>query len=130
MKKFLTMAAVSLVLGFSASSTASAKPLFHHHMMKMKTNEVVSLIPLKMEKGFAVMVDKGLPDKSLVIIYDNDKNVVFKDVLTKGFKAEKKYILSQLPDGDYSVEIYSKNHDIQTQFFVYHAGMNKITRLS
>ena len=130
MKKFLTIAAVSLALGFSASSNASAKPLFHHHMTKMKTNETVSLIPLQKEKGFAVMVDKALPGKSVVIVYDADHNGIFKDVLTKGFKAEKKYILSQLGDGDYTVEVYSKNHDVQTQFFVYHAGMHKITRLS
>lgn len=125
MKKFITLTAVSLLLGIGVCSTASAKP--NHHI---KSSETVSLIPLRAKKGFAVMVDKQLPGKSVVIIYDSDKNVVFKDQLTKGFKAEKKYILSNLDIGDYTVEVYSKNHDIQTQFFVYHVGQNKIVRLS
>jgi len=113
-------------LGAGVCATASAKSRNHD----MKPREVVSLIPLHYQKGFAVRVDKQDAGKSMVIIYDQDGTAVFKDMLTKGTVAEKKYILSNLDNGDYTVEVFSKNHDIQTQFFVYHAGQKKITRLS
>ncbi|MDB5136454.1 MAG: hypothetical protein JWP37_3057 [Mucilaginibacter sp.] len=125
MKKSITLAAL-LLFGIGVSSTAFAKPKSH----KISAHEQVSLIPLREYKGFAVMVDKRVPGKSLVMIYDKDNNVVFKDLLTKGTKAEKKYILSDLDNGDYKVEVFSKGHDIKTQFYVYHAGQKKIIRLS
>jgi len=126
MKTLFKSLALSLLLGAGVCATASAKSRNHD----MKPREVVSLIPLHYQKGFAVRVDKTDAGKSMVLIYDQDKNVVFKDLLTKGTMAEKKYILSNLGDGDYTVEVFSKNHDIQTKFFVYHVGNKKVTRLS
>jgi len=125
MKKSITLATLLLFLGIAASSTVSAKPKSHH----VKSREQVSLIPLRAKKGFAVMVDKQEPGKSIVIVYDKDKNVVFKDLLTKGAKAEKKYIFSNLDAGDYTIEVYSKEHDIKTPFFVSNSGQKKIVHL-
>lgn len=125
MRKSITLAALLLFLGIAASSTVSAKPKGHD----IKKGEQVSFIPLQAKKGFAVMVDKQEPGTSMVIVYDKDKNVVFKDLLTKGNKAEKKYIFSNLDAGDYTVEVYSKEHDVRTPFFVYNSGQKKIVRL-
>lgn len=125
MKKIVT-ATLFLLLGFGIGANVSAKPKNHH----MKNNAVVSLIPLHTGNGFAVMVDKLEPGKSMVIIYDNDNYSLFKDELTRGTKAEKKYVFPNLPDGNYTVEVFSKGHDIKTQFFVHTAGQKRIVRLS
>jgi hypothetical protein len=130
MKKFVTRAALLLILGVGVCSTVSAKPNNHRTSHKnMQTHEQVSFIPLHQKGGFAVMVDKLEPGSSMVIIYDQYQNVVFKDRLTKGMKAEKKYILSNLDNGDYTVEVFSKAHDIKTSFYVYDNGRKKIVHM-
>ena len=126
MKKFIKLTALALLLGAGVCSTAFAKPKKHH----MDNKAVVSLIPLRTEKGFAVMVDKLEPGKSMVIVYDNDGYSLYKDVLTKGAKGEKKYLFPDLQDGNYTVEVFSKGHDIKTQFFVHTTPQKRIVRLS
>src|SRR5258708_35908994 len=106
MKTSITLAALLLLLGTGVFAAAPAKTKGN----KMNTREQVSFIPLHGYRGFAVRVDKQVPGKSMVIVYDQDQNVVYKDCLTKGTEAEKKYILSQLSTGDYTVEVYSKTH--------------------
>jgi hypothetical protein len=70
-----------------------------------------------------------MPGNSLVIIYDTDGNAIFKDRLSKGGRAEKKYIFSELADGNYTVEVYSKNHTVQTQFSIYNNGDKRIVHI-
>jgi uncharacterized protein (DUF2249 family) len=132
MKKFITQTALLLALGMGVCSTVAAKPIrFHMRSSHMRSSsyEQVSFIPLQTKKGFAVMVDKLQPGNSMVIIYDQYKNVVFKDRLTKNTRAEKKYILSNLDNGDYTVEVFSKTHDIKTSFYVWDNGKRKIVHM-
>ncbi len=126
MKKLITSGALSLLLGIGVCTAATATPKHHHEDMNMNKT-VVSLIPLKGCRGFAVRVDKLQPSISTVIVSDADGNTVFKDRLTEGKNAEKKYVLSQdLRDGKYSVEVYSKGHDIKTDFYIYNNGKRRI----
>ena len=126
MKKFITLTSLFLLLGIGVCSAVSAKPKNHN---KRSSHEQVSFIPLHQKGGFAIMVDKQEPGKSMVIIYDQNKDVVFKDCLTKGTRAEKKYVLSNLDNGNYTVEVYSKTHDITTSFYVYDKGQKKIVHM-
>jgi hypothetical protein len=71
-------------------------------------------------------VDKAMPGKSVVIINDDSGNTVFKDCLTKGTLAEKKYLLRELNNGKYTVEIYAKGHDIKTNFYIYNNGDRRV----
>jgi hypothetical protein len=123
MKKSITLAALFLFLGIGAFASTPTKS-----KAKAKTNmhNQVSLIPLRHSRGFAVMVDKALPGKSMVIVYDSDQNVLFKDRLTKGTRAEKKYMLGELDNGTYTVEVYSKGHDVKTKFYIYNKGERRI----
>ena len=124
MKSSIRLSALSLLMSLGAFA-ATAKP--RHHKMDMYMNkQQVSIIPLRQEPGFAVMVDKQMPCRSMVIISDPDENMVFKDVLTDGTKAEKKYNLSQLDAGNYTLEVFSKGHDIKTNFYVYNKSKGKV----
>jgi hypothetical protein len=126
MKKSIKLIVLFLLLGTGAFAAIPAKS----KNRTAKPNEVVSFIPLKFKNGVAIRVDKQEPGKSMVIIYNSDKNVVFKDILTKEIIGEKRYILSLLDDGDYTVEVYSKNHDISTHFSVYSRGERKIAHMN
>lgn len=124
MKRSITLTALCLLTGMGAFAT-TAKP--RHHKMDMAMNkQQVSIIPLRHEPGFAVMVDKQMPSRSMIIISDPDENMVFKDVLTDGTRAEKKYNLSQLDAGNYTLEVFSKGHDIKTNFYVYNKSQGKV----
>jgi hypothetical protein len=126
MKKSINWAVLFLLLGTGAFATIPTKVKSHN----VKLNDKVSFIPLRLKSGFALIVNKQEPGNSMVLIYDNNQNVVFKDILTKETKGEKKYILSYLKDGDYTVELSSKNHDIKTPFSVYSWGDRKIVHLN
>ena len=121
MKTFLKLSAV-LLLSAASVLSAAAKP--RHHMSM--THNQVSIIPLKHNRGFAVHVDKGMPGKTLVIINDDAGNTVFKDCLTRGTLAEKKYLLHELNNGKYTVEIFAKGHDIKTNFYIYNNGDRRV----
>jgi len=126
MKKLINWVVLFLLLGTSAFATSPAKPKSNN----AKPNEKVSFIPLRLKSGFAIMVDKQEPGNSMVLIYDKNQNVVFKDLLTKGTRAEKKYVFPHLDNGDYTVEVVSKNSDVKTKFSVYNRGDKKIVHLN
>jgi hypothetical protein len=124
MKSSIKLGAFSLLMSLGAF-TATAKP--RHHKMDMSMNkQQVSVIPLRHEPGFAVMVDKQMPARSMVIITNDDESMIFKDVLTDGTTAEKKYNLSKLDAGNYTLEVFSRGHDIKTDFYVYNKSQGKV----
>jgi hypothetical protein len=122
MKSSIVSSVLFLLLGIGLCSNAAAKSKYHN----TKPGEEVSLIPLHYNRGFAVMVDKQEPGKSMVIVYDAYGTPVFKDMLTSEKRAEKKYLLSDLSDGIYSVEVYSKGHDVKTNFYIYNNGRKRV----
>ncbi|MBS1502931.1 MAG: hypothetical protein JST32_12770 [Bacteroidetes bacterium] len=126
MKKSILLGAFCLLLGTSAFAAPHKN---HRHNMNMD-KQVVSLIPLRDEPGIAVRVDKLMPEKTIVFFYDDNDNFVFKDCLTNGPNNEKKYNLSQLGAGNYTIEVFSKGHDIKTHFYVYNKKKGKVIFVS
>ena len=122
MKKSIKLIALFLLLGTSAF--ASFHPKSKHKMNY--TNAQVSLIPLHHSRGFALMVDKNTPGNSMVIIYDSNGDGVFKHKLQNGLSNETKYLTTQLANGQYTVEVYSKGHDVKTKFYIYNNGSRRI----
>jgi hypothetical protein len=124
MKKSIIFSAMGLLMGLGVSSTAAPKP--KHHDKDLSARAGVSIIPLRHEPGFAVMVDKQMPGNSVVIIENQDGSIEYKDLLTKGSRFEKKYNLSKLDAGNYTVEVVTKGHDIKTNFYVYNKPQGKV----
>ena len=54
--------------------------------------------------------------KILVTFKNNSHRVIFKDVIESGQFTKKNYDLNYLDNGDYSVEIFSKEHGILENF--------------
>ena len=84
-----------------------------------KSKSVVTFASLPSQKGVEVKVESNNPAKAAVIIYDADKNVVFKDVMSCSKSMEKGYILSQLEDGDYTIEVTSNHQTVKKDIHVY-----------
>jgi hypothetical protein len=115
MKKIITIAAIILVAGtsvFAAPNKAKAP----------KAKPTVSFTAVQSENAFGV---KAEAEKTVVIIYDQDGNAMFKDVVTKGLPTEKSYNVSALETGDYTVEIKSEKSDVKKQMHVYDNGQGK-----
>ncbi|MGN6395285.1 MAG: hypothetical protein ACTHMI_06965 [Mucilaginibacter sp.] len=74
----------------------------------------VTISSLASNKGIAV---KTADAKSIVMIYDQDKNVLRKDVLASN--ASKGYILNNLENGDYMMEVTSNNQTVKKNIHVY-----------
>jgi hypothetical protein len=91
-----------------------------------RTASQVSLVPLKHSRGFAIMVDNKMPGSSLVMISDINGDVFFKRRVQNGMRNETKFLTTQLEDGQYTVEVYSKNHDVKTNFYIYNNGSRRI----
>jgi hypothetical protein len=119
MKKSITLAALLLVMGTGVFAATSAKSDVK------KSSSEISFAPLSADRGFTVKVDKQEAGKSLVMIYDRDQNVMFKDLLTKGTAAEKGYVITDLANGDYTVEVVSNNQTVKKQMRVYNEGNEK-----
>jgi hypothetical protein len=116
MKKTIALAALILALGTSVFAATPAKS------KAPKAGETVSFTSLKGDNGFGVTVEAG---KSMVIISDNDGNVIFKDRLSKGGAAAKGYIITDLQDGDYTVQVKAGKDVVTKQMHVYDDGQNK-----
>jgi len=124
MKKSIIFSAMGLLMGLCVSFTDAPKP--KRHDMDLSARAGVSIIPLRHEPGFAVMVDKQKPGNTVVIISNQDETIEYKDLLTKGSTAEKKYNLSKLDAGNYTLEVVTKGHDIKTNFYVYNKPQGKV----
>ena len=124
MKKSILLGALAMLLGLGVSSTAAPKP--RNHSEDLSARAGISIIPLRHEPGFAVMVDKQMPANSMVIISNPDGTYNFKDLLTKNTTGEKKYNLSALNAGNYTLEVFTKGHDIKTNFYVYNKPAGKV----
>lgn len=74
----------------------------------------VSISSLASNKGIAV---KAADAKSVVVIYDQDKNVLRKDVLASN--ASKGYVLNTLEDGDYTMEVTANKQTVKKNIHVY-----------
>ena len=115
MKKTLTIAALILMAGTSVFATPGKSKA-------PKANNTVSFTEPAKDNTFSVKV---AAEKSVVIIYDQDGNAFFKDLVSKGLPTEKSYDVSNLENGDYTVEIKSEKSDIKKQMHVYDNGQGK-----
>ena len=80
----------------------------------------VTISTLALHKGIAV---KAAGAKSIVMIYDQDKNVLRKDVLARN--TSKGYVLNALENGDYTMEITSNKKTVKKNIHVYNEGKTK-----
>ena len=82
-----------------------------------ESNITFSSLPSKM--GIDVKVARSGECKAIVMFYDQDRNVMLKDVLSASGTMEKGYILSKLENGDYTMEVTLNKQVVKKAIHVY-----------
>ncbi|MGZ3874416.1 MAG: hypothetical protein ACXVJD_15955, partial [Mucilaginibacter sp.] len=80
---------------------------------------------LASNKGITVKLNKEIAGRSVVMIYDQNKNVLRKDVLTSNGVLEKAYVLNKLDEGDYTLEVIANKQTVKKNIHVYDEGSVK-----
>jgi hypothetical protein len=106
----LTLASASV---FAATSPKAVVP-------PSKVAIILSSLPSL--TGLDVKVDGSTAGKAVVIVYDENRNVVYKDVMPALKSMEKGYVLTHLQDGKYSLEVTAQHQTIKKDILVYHEG--------
>lgn len=105
---------------FAATTTKATAAVFP------STKDVITFSSLPSQKGIDVKVEKSEPGKAIVIIYDKDGNVLRKDILSNSKGLEKGYILNQLENGDYTIEVTSNKQVVKKAIHVYDEDQTKM----
>jgi len=83
------------------------------------SDDQVTFSSLPSQKGVEIKVESTVPSKAIVMVYDANDNVIFKDALPAGKSMEKGYILNQLENGDYTIEVKENKSDVKKEIHVY-----------
>jgi hypothetical protein len=89
------------------------------------SKDVITFSTLPSHKGVDIKVDRAEAGKAIVMIYDQDMNVIFKDVLPADKAMEKGYILNQLDNGDYTIEVTSNKQVVKKDVHIYNEYKTK-----
>ena len=119
MKKSITLSALFVLLTaglFAATPVKAAIVPFA---------DDVSFTSLPDNNGIDVKVSKSVAGKTSIVIYDQDKNVLRKDVLGSSQTAEKGYILTGLDNGDYTIEVTSNKKVVKQAIHIYNEDETK-----
>jgi hypothetical protein len=115
MKNSIKLTALFLLASVSVFAASPAKA-------KVSTDPAkdgITFSSLPSNKGVEVKVEGSKAAKAVVIIYDEDKNVIYKDAMPANKSMEKGYVLSQLDNGDYTIEVMSNHHKVTKDVHVY-----------
>ncbi len=123
MKNSIKLTALTLVLSaclFAANTVKADGPA-----APSAKNEI-TFSSLPSHNGVDIKVERSEPGKAIVMIYDQNDNVIFKDALP-GYKVmEKGYILNQLQNGDYTIEVISNKTVAKKEIHVYEEDRTRV----
>jgi hypothetical protein len=111
------LASTGLFAATTVKTIAAAAP---------SAKDEITFSSLPSERGVDVKVEKNAPGKAIIMIYDKDGNVLRKDVLSAKKGMEKAYILNQLENGDYTIEVTSNKQVVKKDIHVYDEGDTKM----
>jgi hypothetical protein len=118
----------ALLLLFSTGVFA-ATPAKHHSFKPAPIDNMVTVSTLPSKRGIDISVDKNAPGKAVILIYNWDNDVIWKDVLKKDKGMEKAYILNNLDNGNYTIEVMVNKQMVQKTAHVYYKGDAKMVSI-
>jgi hypothetical protein len=121
MRRSINLFLVLLLSGTGLFAGVPAKTASHIYSQK---TDIITFSTLPSRKGIEVKFKKGIAGKAIVIIYDSDKNMLRKDILSNE-KLGKGYILTSLDNGDYTVEVTLDKLVVKKDIHVYMEGQVK-----
>ncbi|MDR3695343.1 hypothetical protein [Mucilaginibacter sp.] len=112
MKNSIKLTALLVLASVSVFAAKPAKAI-------VPANGGISFSALPSHKGIDIKVQSAPAAKAIVIVSDQDGNVIFKDAMPAYKKMEKGYILNQLDNGDYTIEVIAGHQTVTKDVHVY-----------
>jgi hypothetical protein len=127
MKNSIKLSALLLLAGtgiFAAGATA--KPT---NPIAPSIKGMVTFSPVPSRRGVEIKVKENAPGKAFVIIYNYENDMVWKDVLSQKKGMDKSFILNQLDNGNYTIEVTLNKQVVRKIAHVYYKGDSKLVAL-
>ncbi|PWK74137.1 hypothetical protein LX99_03938 [Mucilaginibacter oryzae] len=118
MKTSIKLSALFFLLSAGVFAATAAKAAD----VTPKAKEVVSFSVLGNDRGIKMEFAQSVSGKSVVRVYNNENELLLKDNVSTKTAATKGYVLSELADGDYKIQINSNNQVVTKTLHVYHDG--------
>jgi hypothetical protein len=99
----------SMLFGAVPSKGTGKKPV---------SKDMVTFHSLPANVGVDVIVRKHTPGKVMVILYDDNSNMIIKEVVPAKKVMEKRYVLSKLDNGKYTLEVTVNKHSTTKNIMV------------
>lgn len=121
MKTSIKLSALFFLLsaGVFAATTANAKDV------TPKAKEVVTFKALDHDRGVKLTIAKSGNGHSFVRVYSKQNELLLKDVLSTKTDVERGYVLTDLEDGDYIMEVKTNNQVVKKTLHVYEENDQK-----
>ena len=126
MKKKLKLSALLILAAVGFCAAAPVKPA-HGNDPSIKNMIRFSQLPTK--RGIEIKLAPDAPGKAEVLIYDWDNDIVWKEALSPKKGMDKAFNLSQLDNGNYTVEVMLNNQMVKKTAHVYYKGDTKFVSL-
>lgn len=120
---------LSAVLLLFSTGVFAANPAKHHSAKAAPINDMVTFSTLPSKRGIEIAVDKNAPGEAVVLIYNWDNDVIWKDALKKDKGMQKAYILNNLDNGNYTVEVMVNKQMVRRTAHVYYKGDAKMVTI-
>jgi hypothetical protein len=123
MKNSIKLTALFLLVstGLFAATTAKAEG-----SVVPASKAEITFSSLPSHKGIEVKVENTNAEKAIVIICDKDQNVIYKDALPSYKKMDKGYVLNQLANGDYTIEVIASKQVVKKEIHVYDEDRTRV----
>jgi hypothetical protein len=112
MKKTIKLAALFLLASATFATVASAKGT-------APSNDQITFSSLPSQRGVEIKVSSTAPSKAIVMVYDANNNIIFKDAMPAYKAVQKGYILDQLENGDYTIVVSENKSVVKKEVHVY-----------
>jgi hypothetical protein len=126
MKNSFKLSVLFLLASTGIFATATAKPT---SPKTSSINSMVTVCALPTRKGVEIKVNKDAPGKALVIIYNWNNDVVWKDKLSPDKIMDRGYVLNQLDNGNYTIEVTLNKQVVRKTAHVYYKGDSKLVQI-
>ncbi len=118
MKKTIKLAALFLLASATFVTVASAKGT-------TSADDQITFSSLPSQRGVEIKVNSTAPSKAIVMVYDANNDVIFKDAMPAYKAMQKGYILDQLDNGDYTIVVSENKSVVKKEVHVYEENNTK-----
>ena len=127
MKHSIKLLAMGLLL---STGLFAAVPVKHNTPKTASIKKMVSFTQLPTRRGIEIKLNDPTAGKAAVIIYDWNNDIVWKEPLSSKKGLDKALVLSQLDNGNYTVEVViDKQMVAKKTAHVYYSGDTKFVQL-